>query len=242
MINAIVEIRDKTLILEFPSGNYDLQKELLSVGIDKPPHKIPLTDEDGDDVRVKLYAGSEVGRHLLLTLTGQNTLADANQLSFAVCNTSEDILSELEPEILSDHFDSMQNVLGYIRQKTYGTGPVKVKNLAGLKRILKPGTEFVATYHSKHPGIVGLVRVVTEVHTNGFYSKIKDQPDHWYSTCNQGKGFYTGFQKAGFYRFDGPTIQVLDPCSSDESILFEMEVYDSEIRMDMDKSGPVMEM
>lgn len=56
--------------------------------------------------------------------------------------------------------------------------PLQIKNLADLKRHIRLGTELVATAHQYHPDIVGLTRVVTKVQTNGFYSKIKDQPDH----------------------------------------------------------------
>ena len=56
--------------------------------------------------------------------------------------------------------------------------PLRIKNLADLKRHIKLGTELVATAHQYHPDIIGLTRVVTKVQTNGFYSKIKDQPDH----------------------------------------------------------------
>ena len=64
--------------------------------------------------------------------------------------------------------------------------PLHIKNLADLKRHIRLGTELVATAHQYHPDIVGLTRVVTKVQTNGFYSKIKDQPDHKWSTCNHG--------------------------------------------------------
>lgn len=67
--------------------------------------------------------------------------------------------------------------------------PMAFKNLAELKRYIKLGTEFKATRHKYHPDIVGLTRVVTKVQTNGFYSKIKDEPDHRFSDCNGGKGF-----------------------------------------------------
>lgn len=56
--------------------------------------------------------------------------------------------------------------------------PMAFKNLAELKRYIKLGTEFKATRHKYHPDIVGLTRVVTKVQTNGFYSKIKDEPYH----------------------------------------------------------------
>lgn len=61
--------------------------------------------------------------------------------------------------------------------------PLQIKNLTDLKRHIKLGTEIVATSHQYHPDIVGLTRVVTKVQTNGFYSKIKDQPDHKWSTA-----------------------------------------------------------
>ena len=74
--------------------------------------------------------------------------------------------------------------------------PLQIKNLTDLKRHIKLGTEIVATSHQYHPDIVGLTRVVTKVQTNGFYSKIKDQPDHKWSTCNHGSGFWSPYSKA----------------------------------------------
>lgn len=85
--------------------------------------------------------------------------------------------------------------------------------------------------HSKHPSLIGLVRVVTEVQTNAYYSVVKGQPDHRYSACNNGKGFRSDIEKASNYRFDGTTITVFDPMKKDGSILYEMEVYEGEHRM-----------
>lgn len=123
--------------------------------------------------------------------------------------------------------------------------PLQFKNLADLKRHIAVGTELVATFHSKHPDLVGLTRVVTEVLTNGFYSKIKDQPDHRWSTCSYGRGFRTFFEKASAYRFQGPTVQVLDTRANDGSILFEMQVFPIEPQMNeqnntTDKEEPDM--
>lgn len=105
---------------------------------------------------------------------------------------------------------------------------LQIRNLADLKRHIKPGTELVATSHQFHPDIVGLTRVVTKVQTNGFYSKIKDQPDHKWSTCNHGAGFWSPYNKAGAYRFTGTAIQVFDTRKNDGSVLYEMELYDGE--------------
>ena len=92
--------------------------------------------------------------------------------------------------------------------------PMAFKNLAELKRYIKIGTEFKATSHKYHPDIVGLTRVVTKVQTNGFYSKIKDEPNHRFSDCTGGKGFFTEVGKAGGYIFDG-----------ENGVIYELEFY-----------------
>lgn len=98
--------------------------------------------------------------------------------------------------------------------------PLRIKNLADLKRHIKLGTELVATAHQYHPDIVGLTRVVTKVQTNGFYSKIKDQPDHKWSTCNHGMGFWSPFNKANAYvtDADGKFTTKYYVCGTDWSI------------------------
>lgn len=66
-INAVIESSNGgTLVLDFPRSIYDLYEKLQSVGIRQSPHQITLSDEDGNDVRVKLYSEDEIGKHWLL--------------------------------------------------------------------------------------------------------------------------------------------------------------------------------
>ena len=124
--NAIIQSKNgSTLVLDFPRSIYDLYEKLQSVGIRQSPYRIPLSDEDGDDVRVKLYSESELGKHLLLTLSGRNALADVNLLTFIVDNAREEIRPALEQSILRDQYDSMQDVVNAARQMLYDSGPVK---------------------------------------------------------------------------------------------------------------------
>ncbi|WP_229408019.1 DUF4314 domain-containing protein [Massiliimalia massiliensis] len=116
-------------------------------------------------------------------------------------------------------------------QKKDEKQPLRIKSLAELKRAIQPGTEIKALSHSNYPDLIGLVRVVTEVQTNAFYSKIKDQPNHRLSACNYGKGFRSDFEKAGCYLFDGTTVKVLNSRKNDGSLLYEMEVYSPENSM-----------
>ena len=109
--------------------------------------------------------------------------------------------------------------------------PLQIGSLADLKRYIQPGMELVVSYHSKHPDLVGLRRVVTKVQTNAYYTMVKDQPEHKYSDCNDGRGFRSDIYKASCYRFDGSKITVLDSRKGNGTVLYEMEVYQSEQQM-----------
>ena len=109
--------------------------------------------------------------------------------------------------------------------------PLQISSLAELKRYIQPGMELVVSYHSKHPDLVGLRRVVTKVQTNAYFTVVKDQPEHKYSDCNDGRGFRSDIEKASCYRFDGSKITVLDPRKKDGTVLYEMEVYQGEQQM-----------
>ena len=118
IINSVIESKDGgTLVLDFPRSIYDVYEKLQSVGIRQSPHQITLSDEEGDDVRVKLYSEDETGKHLLLTLKEQNSLADANMLAFMVDNAKPDFRSKLEQNLLNDQYSSMQEVTDDIKQK-----------------------------------------------------------------------------------------------------------------------------
>lgn len=109
--------------------------------------------------------------------------------------------------------------------------PLRIRSLAELKRYIQPGMELVVSYHSKHPDLIGLRRVVTKVQTNAYYTMVKDRPEHKYSDCNDGRGFRSDIEKASCYRFDGSKITVLDSRKGDGTVLYEMEVYLCEQQM-----------
>lgn len=137
-INAIIESKDGgTLVLDFPRSIYDVYEKLQSVGIRQSPHQITLSDEDGADVRVKLYSKDEVGKHLLLTLNEQNSLADANMLAFMVDNAKTDFRSKLEQNLLHDQYGSMQEVTDAIKQMLLHIFAHGTKILQGSVRRLR---------------------------------------------------------------------------------------------------------
>ena len=125
MITAIIRNKENTLVLELPHSIYGIYEKLQSIGIRQPPKQIPLTDNEDEDIGVKLFSESDFGQHLLLTLNEKNTIADANMLTNVIQAASEDIKEELEQNILCDQYGSMDEVISAVRQMTQDAGPVK---------------------------------------------------------------------------------------------------------------------
>ena len=125
MITAIIRNKENTLVLELPHSIYDIYEKLQSIGIMQPPKQIPLTDNEDEDIGVKLFSESDFGRHLLLTLNEKNSIADANMLTLVIGAASDDIKDELEQNILYDQYDTMDEVVAAVRQMTQDAGPVK---------------------------------------------------------------------------------------------------------------------
>lgn len=125
MITAIVRNKENTLVLELPHSIYDIYEKLQSIGIMQPPKQIPLTDNEDEDIGVKLFSENDFGQHLLLTLNEKNSIADANMLTLVIGAASEDIKEELEQNILYDQYGSMDEVISVVRQMTQDAGPVK---------------------------------------------------------------------------------------------------------------------
>lgn len=125
MITAIIRNKENTLVLELPHSIYDIYEKLQSIGIMQLPKQIPLTDNEDEDIGVKLFSDSDFGQHLLLTLHEKNTIADANMLTLVIGSASDDIKDELEQNILYDQYDTMDEVINAVRQMTQDAGPVK---------------------------------------------------------------------------------------------------------------------
>ena len=115
MITAIIRNKENTLVLELPHSIYDIYEKLRSIGIMQPPKQIPLTDNEDEDIGVKLFSESDFGQHLLLTLNEKNTIADANMLTLVIGAASEDIKEELEQQGVKCFEDSPEWTISRIR-------------------------------------------------------------------------------------------------------------------------------
>ena len=78
MINAIINNKDKTAVVEFPMDLYKLYRDLHEIGFQGGPHRVKLTDNEEDDIRVKLFSDNDFGNHLVLLFNENDTLEDVH--------------------------------------------------------------------------------------------------------------------------------------------------------------------
>lgn len=84
-----------------------------------------------------------------------------------------------------------------------------IKNLSQLKRAIREGRPFRIIEHYVHPEYKGQMREPGKVQTNGFYSKVVDNPFHSLNSVNGGKGSYVSYGKASDWIFNGDGICTL---------------------------------
>ncbi len=116
MLNALVHNSDNTLVLPLPTDFMDFQMKLFSIGIHQRPQEIKLTDNEEDQIRVKLFSNSDIGNHLIRIFAESDTLADANITANMVMTANDHIKTELEQNIIHDQYSSPKELLRDIKK------------------------------------------------------------------------------------------------------------------------------
>lgn len=118
MLNALISHKDQTAVLTLPMDRFSLQYELAQIGIRRRLTDIPISDEDEQDIRVKLYADSDIGNSLAVLFKPTHSLDDANLCAHMVENSRPELLEELEQHIVHGQYHSPQAVMADIKAMT----------------------------------------------------------------------------------------------------------------------------
>jgi len=124
MINAIISHKGETLIADFPINYFTLHQELDTIGINKGPHRIPLTDNDENDIQVKLYSDNDFGSHLALIFKETDTLEDVQIAVGAISNASDDVKEQLEEYVLNDQIGNKEELYDTLREIKESVAPI----------------------------------------------------------------------------------------------------------------------
>lgn len=124
MINAIISCKDKTEVVEFPMDLYKLYQDLHDIGFQGGPHRVRLTDNEEDDMRVKLYSDNDFGNHLILLLKESDTLEDVHTVVGAITIAPDEVKEQLEEYILHDQLDTKEELYNLLTELKEVNAPI----------------------------------------------------------------------------------------------------------------------
>lgn len=74
MINALIQNGDQTAVLKLPDDPFTLQYDLSQNGIRSRLRDIPIKDDEDSEIRVKLFADSDIGNSLAVLFKPSHSL------------------------------------------------------------------------------------------------------------------------------------------------------------------------
>ena len=118
MYKALVRHSGLALLLDLPSDPFPLQYDLSQIGIRSRLRDIPIKDDEGSEIQVKLFADSDIGNSLVVLFKPSHSLEDANLCAHMVENARPELLEELEQHIVHGQYYSPQAVMADIKAMT----------------------------------------------------------------------------------------------------------------------------
>lgn len=120
MLEAIILNGKNTLVCDLPQDPLELQNNLNSIGISLTADHMPLSDEDGNAIRVKLFASTPEEAHLLPLLTPERTLSDANLSAILLHEAETNFLPRLKCGLLSDSYETLDQFIDTAKEEFAG--------------------------------------------------------------------------------------------------------------------------
>lgn len=118
MYKALVRHSGLAVLLDLPSDPFPLQYDLSQIGIRSRLRDIPIKDDEGSEIQVKLFADSDIGNSLVVLFKPSHSLEDANLCAHMVENARPELLEELEQHIVHGQYYSPQAVIADIKAMT----------------------------------------------------------------------------------------------------------------------------
>lgn len=133
MLNALINHKEQSAVLTLPMDRFSLQYELAQIGIRQRLTDIPISDEEEQDIQVKLFADSDIGNSLAVLFNSSHSLEDANLCAHMVENARPELQEEIEQHIVYGQYYSPQAVIADIKAMTDGLIGVTVNYYCPLK-------------------------------------------------------------------------------------------------------------
>jgi len=103
---------------------YALYQELHDIGYQGGPHRVKFTDNEGDDIRVKLYSDNDFGNHLIRLFRETDTLEDVHTVVGAIDIAPDEVKEQLEEYVLHDQLDTKEELFNTLRELKEANAPI----------------------------------------------------------------------------------------------------------------------
>lgn len=124
MLNAIITANEQTAVVEFPIDRYELQRQLNQIGLRCDARRIRLTDNEDDDIQVKLYADNDFENHVIQLFNERDTLDDVHTAVGAITIAPDEVKEDLEEYILHDQLTGAGHLYRTIQELKESIAPV----------------------------------------------------------------------------------------------------------------------
>ena len=124
MLKAMITAKDQTAIVEYPIDQFELHRQLCQIGIQNGAHRVHLTDNEEDDIQVKLFADNNFGNHLIRIFHERDTLDDVHTAVGAIIIAPDAVKEDLEEYILHDQLEGTGHLYSTIRELKEGIAPI----------------------------------------------------------------------------------------------------------------------
>lgn len=133
MLKALINTKDQTAIVEFPIDEFELHRQLCQIGIQQGAHRVHLTDNEEDDIQVKLFSDNDFGNHLIRLFHERDTLDDVHTAVGAINIAPDAVKEDLEEYILNDQLEGTGHLYNTIRELKEGIAPIVTTFYCPLK-------------------------------------------------------------------------------------------------------------
>ena len=115
MLGAVIYNGSSTAVIDLPAPSLDLESKLHSIDILKPADQLHLSDEEGEQIRIKLYATSPEEAHLLSLLTPDRNLMEANMAAEMLQRAESEVQPRLKCGLLADRYATLTDFFNEAR-------------------------------------------------------------------------------------------------------------------------------
>ncbi len=118
MIKAHIQKGGQSAVIELPTDRFNLHRELWGIGIREKATDVKLTNADDEVCKIMLESDSDFGNSIIKLFSADYSLDALNACVYKLANIREELRDDLEGDILHEQFESPEDLMEDIENRT----------------------------------------------------------------------------------------------------------------------------